>query len=140
MTLGYSRAQYIEFTVDMTIATLMRCHLKGFRYLGGLPDEALYDNMKTVVTEHIGDHVRLNERFLDFASHYGFSPRATRVCYPEGKGKVERSIGYVWSSFYTGRSIESLVQLNNDRLTWLDSVCNVRIHGTTGARPMPASN
>ena len=106
---------------DMTIATLMRCHLNGFRYLGGIPDEMLYDNMKTVVTEHIGDKVLFNERFLDFANHYGFSPRATRVCYPEGKGKVERSIGYVWSSFYTGRSVESLVrkwQYSLDRLVW----------------------
>ncbi len=136
MTLGYSRAQFVEFTVDTTLATLMRCHINAFHYLGGIPEEVLYDNMKTVVTEHIGDQVRFNARFLDFAHHYGFDPMATRVCYPEGKGKVERSIGYVWSSFYTGRSFDNLTQLNNDARTWLDTVCNVRIHGTTGARPV----
>ena len=136
MTLGFSRVQYIEFTLDMKMPTLMRCLLKAFRYFGGIPRELLFDNMKTVVDEHIGDHVRFNERFLDFANHYGFLPRATRVCYPEGKGKVERSIQYVWSSFYTGRKFDSLAQMNNEARDWLENVCNIRLHGTTGARPI----
>ena len=133
--LGYSRAQYIEYTVDMTIATLIRCHVNAFKYFGGLPQKILYDNMKTVVTEHVGDHVVFNARFLDFAMHYGFEPKATAVNYPEGKGKVERTIGYVRTSFYTGSRFDSLNHINNERLTWLNKVCNTRIHGTTGERP-----
>lgn len=136
MSLGYSRMQYIEFTVDMMQSTLMRCHLNAFNYFGGVPSEILFDNMKTVVLENLGDRVSFNERFLDFANHYGFEPRAVKVCYPEGKGKVERTIGYIWSSFYTGRSFESLAELNNEGRLWLDGVCNVRIHGTTGIRPV----
>ena len=136
MTLGYSRMQYIEFTVDMTQSTLMRCHLNAFKYFGGVPSAILYDNMKTVVLENLGERIQFNERFLDFANHYGFEPKATKVCYPEGKGKVERTIGYIWSSFYTGRKFESLSELNNEGRLWLDGVCNVRIHGTTGIRPV----
>lgn len=136
MTLGFSRTQYIEFTLDMKLPALLHCILNAFRYFDGIPEEMLFDNMKTVVEEHIGDKVRFNERFLDFANHYGFEPKATRVCYPEGKGKVERSIQYVWTSFYTGRKFDSLAQMNNEGRSWLDNVCNVRIHGTTGARPV----
>ncbi len=136
MTLGYSRTQYIDFALDMTASTLMRCHLNAFRYFGGVPFTIIYDNMKTVVIEHIEDKVRFNERFLDFAHHYSFEPQAVPVCYPEGKGKVERSIGYIWSSFYTGRSFEGLVDLNNQGRRWLNEVCNIRIHGTTGERPI----
>ncbi len=135
IVLCYSRAQYVEFTVDMTIATLMRCHINAFKYLGGLPQKILYDNMKTVVTEHIDDHVVFNARFLDFAMHYGFEPKATAVNYPEGKGKVERTIGYVRTSFYTGSRFDSLNHINNERMTWLNEVCNRRIHGTTGEKP-----
>jgi len=136
MTLGYSRSQYVEFTLDMSLETLLHCHINAFQYFGGMPQNILYDNMKTVVEDHIGDVVRFNKRFLDFAAYYGFQPHATRVCYPEAKGKVERAIGYVWSSFYIGREFDSLEQMNNEVRIWLDTVCNVRIHGTIDARPV----
>jgi len=136
MVLGYSRMQYIEFTLDMTASTLMRCHLHAFSYFGGIPQRIKFDNMKTVVIEHIEDRVQFNERFIDFANHYGFEPKAEPVCYPEGKGKVERTIGYIWSSFYTGRKFTGLSDLNNQGRRWLNEVCNVRIHGTTGERPL----
>jgi len=136
MTLGYSRASYVEFTVDTTAASLMRCCLNAFRCFGGAPQELLFDNMKTVVVEHVGDRVEFNPKFLDFAGHYGFEPKATRVCYPEGKGKVERMIGYLWSSFVTGQKFDGLAQMNSEVRVWLDTICNVRIHGTTGARPV----
>ena len=135
MVLGYSRAQYIEFTVDMTSSTLMRCHLNAFRYFGGVPQRVLYDNMKTVVLEHVADNVQFNQRFLDFALHYGFEPRAAGVNYPEAKGKIERGIGYIRTSFYNGSNCKDLNQLNREGRKWLDEVCNLRVHGTTGERP-----
>ncbi len=61
ITLGYSRMQYIEFVLDMTASTLMRCHLHAFSYFGGVPFTIIYDNMKTVVIEHIEDKVRFND-------------------------------------------------------------------------------
>jgi transposase len=134
--LCYSRAQYIEFTLSCDISTLLRSHMNAFRYLGGVPQKILYDNMKTVVLEHIGDNIRFNERFLDFALHYGFVPKAAGVNYPEAKGKVERSIGYIRSSLFNGGSFSGLEDLNRQRWSWLEEVCNVRIHGTTGARPI----
>ncbi len=133
--LGYSRAQFIEFTISCDLSTLLRCHLNAFRYMGGVPQKILYDNMKTVVLEHIEDRVIFNNRFLDFALHYGFTPKAAGVNYPEAKGKVERSIGYIRSSFFTGGSFVSLDDLNHKARVWLDQVSNVRIHGTTGERP-----
>ena len=74
--LCFSRTQYIEFTLSCDLPALLRCHMNAFRYLGGVPQKILYDNMKSVVLEHIGDNIRFNERFLDFALHYGFIPKA----------------------------------------------------------------
>ena len=87
MVLGYSRMQYIEFILDMTASTLMHYHLHAFSHFGGIPRRIKFDNMKTVVIEHIEDGSQFNERFIDFAHHYGFEPKAKPVCYPEGKGK-----------------------------------------------------
>lgn len=75
-------------------------------------------------------YVSVMDEHLDFANHYGFEPWAERVCYPEGKGKVESSIKYIWSSFYRGNKFTDLSDLNSKRWDWLNNVCNVRIHGT----------
>src|SRR5262249_22829343 len=47
-TLGYSRAIMAEAALDQTLGTLLRMHEEAFRQLGGVPEEILYDRMKTV--------------------------------------------------------------------------------------------
>ncbi len=51
MTLGWSRAMYLEFTVSADAAWWLRCHLHAFQYFGGVPREVLHDNLKTAVLE-----------------------------------------------------------------------------------------
>ncbi|MCK9473018.1 IS21 family transposase [Sulfurimonas sp.] len=48
-TMGYSRASYVEYVSDEKVDTLMKCHMNAFSYFGGVPQEGLYDNMKTVI-------------------------------------------------------------------------------------------
>ena len=77
--------------------------------------------------------VRWNRSFLDFAEHHEFLPAACPPYWPRAKGKVERGVGYVKKSFLEGRSFTDL----SDQVdAWVDTVANVRIHGTTGARPI----
>lgn len=136
MVLGYSRMMYIEFTICQDLATTVRCHLNAFGYVGGVTDTILYDNMKTIVLSREGDHIEWNPQFLDFARRYGFLPR---LCLPgrkETKGKVERAVGYVRTSFYAGLQFDGLEDLNQRGRAWLDNIANVRIHGTTRARPI----
>src|SRR3989304_1763862 len=45
MTLGYSRRQYVEFTVSQDMETFLRCHINAFGYFRGIPIEILYDNL-----------------------------------------------------------------------------------------------
>ena len=47
-TLGYSRAMVGEAALDQRLATLLRLHEAAFHALGGVPQEILYDHMKTV--------------------------------------------------------------------------------------------
>lgn len=55
MVLGYSRMKYIEFTTSMDLESLMKCHMNAFAYFNGVPEQILYDNMKTDVIRHTPD-------------------------------------------------------------------------------------
>jgi transposase len=94
--LGYSRARYIEFVTDMSTNTLICCHANAFRYLGGYPEEILYDNMKQVVIKRLlkQEDSTLNRQFEDFAGFYGFKPVLCRPYRGQTKGKVERTVQF----------------------------------------------
>lgn len=135
--LGYSRAMYVEFTTSQVIESLLRCHLHAFEYLGGYPQEILYDNMKTVILQREAERgrYRWHPKFLDFAGYYGLSPRVCQPYRARTKGKVERMIGYVKDNFFEGRAFEGLEDLTHQALVWCDTVANVRVHATTHEVP-----
>lgn len=130
--LGYSRMLFIRFTTSMTLPTLLDCHHQAFIYLGGWPQQILYDNMKQV---KLGPG-RWNEAFVDFARHFGFTPKTCQPYRPRTKGKVERMVEYIKDNFLLGRTFSDLDDLNGQGRTWLDQTANVRVHATTGQRPV----
>ncbi|HVI90906.1 MAG TPA: IS21 family transposase [Dongiaceae bacterium] len=101
--LGYSRYTYVEFVPDERIETLLACHMSAFAYFGGVPREALFDNMRTVVSQRDaygpGLH-KFHPGFVDFAGHCGFRPKLCRPFRAKTKGKVERFIRYLRYSFW----------------------------------------
>jgi hypothetical protein len=78
-TLGYSRTMMAEAALDQKLGTLLRMHEEAFRQLGRVPEEILYDRMKTVwlETDERGETV-WNPVFLDFARYWDFTPRLCR--------------------------------------------------------------
>ena len=136
MTLGWSRAMYVTFTVSSDTAWFIRCHLQAFAYFGGLPERLLYDNLKSVVLSRQADGtIHWNPRFLDFADVVGFSPQLCRPYRPQTKGKVESGVKYVRNNFWVGLHFRDLEDINTQALTWLNTVANQRVHGTTGEVP-----
>lgn len=132
MVLGFSRMLFVDFTASMDTTTLMRCHQNAFAFFGGWPQEILYDNMKQVRL----NRDTLNPVFVDFASHYGFAVKTHRIRRPRTKGKVERMVHYVKDAFLNGRSFSDAIDLNAQAQHWLAHTANVRLHATTGQRPM----
>jgi transposase len=130
--LCFSRALFVRCTTSMNLAALIDCHRHAFAELGGWPREVLYDNMKQVRT----GPGRWNEGFLDFARHYGFTPKTHRPYRPRTKGKVERAVEYVKDNFLLGRTFAGLDDLNAQARAWLATTANVRVHATTGQRPV----
>ena len=136
MVLGYSRMRYIEFTISSDTSTLIKCHINAFRYFGGYTREILYDNMKQIVLErNFKGEIKWNPQFEDFARYYGFIPRLCKQYRSKTKGKVENNIKYVRNNFFLGRSFNSLSDLNNQALQWLEKV-NSKVHGTTHEIPL----
>jgi transposase len=131
VVLSFSRTMYVEFTTDMKLETLIRCHVNAFSFFGGWPQSILYDNMKQVKL----DVSQWNPLFLDFAGHYGLTPKTHAIRRPRTKGKVERMVLYVKDGFLNGRSFVDLDDLNTQGRAWLDHTANARLHSTTNQRP-----
>jgi transposase len=134
-TLGYSRMMMAEAALDQKLGTLLKMHEEAFRQLGGVPEEILYDRMKTVwlKTDDRGEVV-WNPVFLDFARYWGFRPRLCRPYRAQTKGKVEAGVKYVRRNFLCGlqgREPGSLSDLNTQLREWVWTVANRRVHGTT---------
>jgi transposase len=132
MTLGFSRAMYIEFVERCTLEAFMDCHIRAFNALQGVPGEILYDNMKQVVTGRAEGKAVFNTDFLHFAHHYSFQPKACPPYSPWVKGKAERPMDYVRQRFWRGYAYTDLEKANRDAWKWLDTVANRRRHGTHG--------
>jgi transposase len=135
ITLGYSRMMMAEAATDQKLGTLLRMHESAFRQWGAVPEEILYDRMKTVFIgiDERGEIV-WNAIFLDFACYWGFTPRLCRPYRPQTKGKIESGVKYVRRNFLCGllrREPSHLADLNGEMRCWLAEVANRRVHGTT---------
>lgn len=136
IVLGYSRDLYNEYYFNETMENLIEGHIHAFECYGGVPHEILYDCMKSVVIERYERSiVKWNEKFLDFANYYGFKPLLCAPYRAQTKGKVERPNQYIEKDFFLGRKFKNIEDLNNQAKEWLDTVANVRIHGTTKEVP-----
>lgn len=136
MVLGFSRMLFARFTTSMNRPTFLTCLREGFERLG-IPKELLIDNLKAAVDQHlIGQQVRFNREFMAFCAHYGILPMAAPPYWPRVKGKVERGVGYIKGSFLSGLSFSDLKDLNQQLDAWLDRTANLRVHGTTGEKPI----
>jgi transposase len=131
-TLGYSRRFHFWCTDRQDAEHTYEGMLRGFEHFGGVAREVLVDNQKSTVIEHrIGVRVQFNPRFVDFAGHYGFVPRACRPYRARTKGKDERMVGYVKHNFFLRhRQFESLTHMNQLAEQWLKEEADPRMHGT----------
>lgn len=137
MVLCHSRMAYIEFTCGEATEHFLACHQNALEFFGGTPAAILIDNLKTGVLEHrFGQRAAFNPRYLDFAAHYGFEPRACTVRKANEKGRVENFVGYVKKNLLAGLVLpNSLSAINTAGRHWLDTIANIRTHKETRQKP-----
>jgi transposase len=98
ITLSYSRALSLSFSLDQGLENLLRAHVQAFNEFQGAARIVLYDNMKQVVLRRCGE-VEFHPRILELAAHYHFAPKPCNPGRGNEKGRVERAIQYIRSSF-----------------------------------------
>jgi transposase len=113
MVLGHSRDSFCRLTGSQDLVTFWACHRAAFTHFGGVPHELLYDRTKTVVRQHVGRDVSIEERVfhpgaLASAHHYGFSMRLCRAYRAKTKGKVESDVPYVRERLLRGARLHQL--------------------------------
>jgi transposase len=126
MVLSFSRAHFARFVLDQRMETFLRSHVLAFEALGGVPRTILYDNLKSVVLERVGVHVRFHPRLLELAGHYHFAPKPCAPYRGNEKGKVERAIQYLRHSFFAARRYTSIADLNAQLVEWSSRVAFAR--------------
>jgi transposase len=137
IVLGHSRMMWARFVARQDLPTVLRCHIAAFEAFGGVPEQILYDRMKTAVLGEVEDPdqpargIAYNAKLLELAAHYGFLPKACKPYRAKTKGKVERPFRYVREDFFLARTFRNLDDLNAQFVQWLDQVANVRLHATT---------
>ncbi|MCH9671688.1 MAG: IS21 family transposase, partial [Gammaproteobacteria bacterium] len=129
MVLSYSRHTFCKFYYSEVMANVVRGHVDAFIAFGGVPRVALYDNMKTIVLERRRDAIRFHPTALALATHYRFEPRPVAVARGNEKGRVERTIQYVRSSFFAARTFTDIDDLNAQARAWCE--------GEAADRPCP---
>jgi len=126
MVLSWSRAIYARFALDQTLESFLRGHVEAFNALHGVPRTILYDNLKSVVLERAGDHIRFHPRVLDLAGHYHHAPKPCAPYRGNEKGKVERTIQYLRHGFFAARRFASVQDLNAQLADWIERIAHAR--------------
>jgi transposase len=155
MTLGYSRLMMAEAATDQKLGTLLRIHEAAFQQWGSVPEEILYDRMKTVWTgtDERGEIIKCAV-FLDFTRYWGFTPRLCRPYPAQRKEKMEWGVKYVRRNFLCvcrsravehGRSQRGATPLDsgshqstrtrNESLTGVDSLGRRSVQYAAGEQP-----
>lgn len=130
-SLPFSGAQTAHFSFDMTLESFLEGHVRVFDWLGGVPRECVYDNLRSVVAKRDSrEVVRWNPRFLHLRGHYAFHSTACTPATPREKGSVEGGVRYLKSGFWPARRFGTLSELDRVYAEWRDQVANRRRHAT----------
>lgn len=128
MVLSWSRWMFLRFGVDQRMGAFLGHHVAAFESFGGVPRVLLYDNLKSAVTQRVGDAIVFNETLLAFSDHHRYEPRPVAPYRGNEKGRVERAIRDVRESFWPARTWSDVDDLNRQAERWSLDIRGARKH------------
>jgi hypothetical protein len=137
-TAVFSRHQFVWPTFSQTTEEVIRGFEAAWGYFGGVFPVVIPDNMKSIVIEAENTAPRFNDVFLEYAQSRGFVIDAARVRTPTDKPRVERVVQYVQNNFFAGETFIDIGDCRARAEAWCNTTAGLRIHGTTGCRPLEA--
>lgn len=131
---GYSRWMVARAIPTRETHDLLLGHLACLVDLGAVPRAGVYDNEGAIGRWRAG-RPELTAAFQAFRGALGMGVILLRPRDPESKGVVERTNGYLETSFLPGRRFASLDDLDRQLVDWLPRA-NGRHHRRIGCRPL----
>ena len=136
LLLSFSRYRVYRLTLSKSQDVLFSLLDDAFQTFGGVPEEILTDNMKTVMDRPRTKRSpgKVNNRFQQFADDYGFRVQPCAAGTPKTKGKVESPMKLLDElRAYNGKRtfigfVELLGKINDRE--------NSKVHPTTGRIPL----
>jgi hypothetical protein len=97
LRLCYSKQAFVMALPTQSQEAFFEGHVRAFDFLGGVPRQLVYDNLKTAVNEVLNREEQVS--FIAFRSHYLFESRFCNVAQAHEKGLVEGLVGYSRRNF-----------------------------------------
>jgi transposase len=133
-SLPFSGAATAHFSLDMTIESFLEGHVRAFAWLGGVPRECVYDNLRSAVAkrERVDGRevIHWNPRFSQLRGHYAFHAHPCTPETPREKGSVEGAVRYLQTGFWPARRFATLGELDELYAGWRDRIALPRRHAT----------
>ena len=96
MSFPWSNAGFAQVSRYETKECLCEALIQIFKFIGGVPERNLFDNMSSAVV-HVEEHGKrkLTEMFMRFTMHHRFKAEFCNPESPNEKGNVENKVGYI---------------------------------------------
>jgi transposase len=133
---GFSRLAGAWMVPSRAAHDVLGGKLHVLEQFGALPRTAVWDQEGCIGQWRTGRQV-LTRECQAFRGTLGIGVRLCAPADPEAKGVVERTNGYLETSFLPGRRFDDVEDFNRQLVGWLRRANN-RVHGTTRRRPSEA--
>ena len=126
-TMAYSRRRFAMVFEGEKQCDWLQGIEKAFKRFG-IPRYLVCDNPKAMVKNPAVRGSRsccFSERFQAFCHYWDVTPVACYPYYPQSKGKVERSVGYVKNNAVAGHRFKDFEDLKKHLTDWMDNVADM---------------
>lgn len=126
--LSASRVMFVRAYLDEKQESFLDGFVHAFSFVGGVPAEALCDNLKTAVIKILTGRDRLEqESFQALQAHYVFKGEFCNVRSGNEKGRVESLVGNVRrNALVPIPEVRTLEELNQHLLHWCEQTTKLK--------------
>ena len=131
-TLSASRLHVFIYSKYKTRLDVQRCLVKTFKYIGGVTEEILTDNMSSIVDEKTH---KFNKEFMSFTKDMGTVPKKCKIRHPYTKGKDESANRFInWLIPYNNEfeDEKELIEI----IEKINLKANKQVNSTIGVAPI----
>lgn len=139
-TLPHSAAHETVFTFTKTMGDFCPAFVGTLERFGGVPQAGVFDNDSSIIATGSGKNAVLHDEVAAMFGQLALKPIILEKQRPESKGQVERTVGYLETSFLPLRSFSCIEDLQDQHDTWAHERSHPRHHRRVGARVVDAYN